>query len=34
VRFDLADMILEELADEVTQFLYENQESRGKMMNY
>ena len=26
VRFDLADMILEELADEVTQFLVEKQE--------
>ena len=29
VRFDLADMILEELADEVTQFLVENAEARG-----
>jgi hypothetical protein len=33
VRFDLADMILEELADEVTQFLVENAESRGQFMD-
>lgn len=31
VRFDIADMILEELADEVTQFLIEKQEDGGQL---
>jgi len=32
VRFDLADMILEELADEITGFLIAKQEPEGNFM--